>query len=175
MSFLEKELLFKFWAIKLKVFCKFFILKISLLFLYHLQNLELQSYILFSKVFQKKVFQERVCGLLIIQCCNCCSTTSGLEECDWGVGYSLVVVILCESYSGLKILLGEGGDVELGARTSKQISVFAIGLFVLFTCFHSLLYCRSILSQQDCIEHLKLLFRGIMRKEFRALHGVFGF
>ena len=30
---------------------------------------------------------------------------------------------------------GEGGDVELGARISKQISVFAIGLFVLFTCF----------------------------------------
>ena len=27
--------------------------------------------------------------------------------------------------SGLKILLGEGGDVELGARTSKHIFVFA--------------------------------------------------
>ena len=40
---------------------------------------------------------------------------------------------------------------------------------------HSFLYCQSILSQQDCIAHLKLLFRGITRKEFRALHGVFGF
>ena len=28
-------------------------------------------------------------------------------------------------YSGLEILLGEGGDVELGARTSKHIFVFA--------------------------------------------------
>ena len=27
--------------------------------------------------------------------------------------------------SGLEILLCEGGDVKLGARTSKQISVFA--------------------------------------------------
>ena len=27
--------------------------------------------------------------------------------------------------SGLEILLGEGGDVELGARTSKHIFVFA--------------------------------------------------
>ena len=27
--------------------------------------------------------------------------------------------------SGLQILLGEGGDVELGARTSKHILVFA--------------------------------------------------
>ena len=27
--------------------------------------------------------------------------------------------------SGLEILLGEGGDVELGARTSKHISLFA--------------------------------------------------
>ena len=29
------------------------------------------------------------------------------------------------SFSGLEILLGEGGDVELGARTSKHIIVFA--------------------------------------------------
>ena len=28
-------------------------------------------------------------------------------------------------YSGLEILLGEGGDVELGARTSEHIFVFA--------------------------------------------------
>ena len=46
-----------------------------------------------------------------------------------------MVVFLCESYSGSEILLGEGGDVELGARTSKQISVFAIGLLISFTCF----------------------------------------
>ena len=29
------------------------------------------------------------------------------------------------SFSELEILLGEGGDVELGARTSKHIFVFA--------------------------------------------------
>ena len=29
------------------------------------------------------------------------------------------------SFSGLEILLGEGGDVELGARISKHIFVFA--------------------------------------------------
>ena len=35
------------------------------------------------------------------------------------------VGVLCGQVSELEILLGEGGDVELGARTSKQISVFA--------------------------------------------------
>ena len=34
--------------------------------------------------------------------------------------------VLCEQASGFKILLGEGGDVELGARTSKQILLFAL-------------------------------------------------
>ena len=33
------------------------------------------------------------------------------------------VGVLGGQVSGLEILLGEGGDVELGARTSKQISV----------------------------------------------------
>ena len=41
--------------------------------------------------------------------------------------------------SGLKILLGEGRNVELGARTSKQISVFAFGLLVLFTFYSFIL------------------------------------
>ena len=35
------------------------------------------------------------------------------------------VGVLCGQVGGLKILLGEGGNVELGARTSKQISLFA--------------------------------------------------
>ena len=34
--------------------------------------------------------------------------------------------VLCGQASGFKILLGEGGDVELGARTSKQILLFAL-------------------------------------------------
>ena len=33
--------------------------------------------------------------------------------------------VLGGQVSGLEILLGEGGDVELGARTSKHILLFA--------------------------------------------------
>ena len=51
--------------------------------------------------------------------------------------------------SGLEILLGEGGDVELGARTSEHIFVFAfdpLSLNPLFICvvhsiIHSYLVC----------------------------------
>ena len=42
--------------------------------------------------------------------------------------------------SGLEILLCEGGDVELGARTSKQISVFAFDLLTL-TLSPLFVYC----------------------------------
>ena len=61
------------------------------------------------------------------------------------------------SFSGLEILLGEGGDVELGARTSKHIIVFAfdpislnpLSLFVLCIAlfilpYHS--YCLCCLA-----------------------------
>ena len=34
--------------------------------------------------------------------------------------------VLCGQASGLEILLCEGGDVELGARTSKHILLFAL-------------------------------------------------
>ena len=71
--------------------------------------------------------------------CNCYCPKSSVEVPFVGVLYGQA--------SGLEILLCEGGDIELGARTSKQISVFAIGLFVLFTSLYSLLYCRSILIQ----------------------------
>jgi len=54
-----------------------------------------------------------------------------------------VIVILCEYFSRSEILLGEGRDVELGARTSKQISVFAIGLLVFLT-FYSFILLLSI-------------------------------
>ena len=77
----------------------------------------------------------------------CGSTTSRLEECDWGVGYSLVVVILCGNSSGSKILLGEGGDVELGAEPrNKSLYLWLVYLCCLLS-IHSFLYCRSILSQ----------------------------
>ena len=56
------------------------------------------------------------------------------------VRYSLVVQILLGGGSlggsprgqdiGLEILLGEGGDVELGARTSEHIFVFVFDPFV---------------------------------------------
>ena len=60
-----------------------------------------------------------------------------------GVGYSLYCYcpkssvevpfagVLCGQESGVKILLGEGGDVELGARTSKHILLFALDLLTL--------------------------------------------
>jgi len=54
-----------------------------------------------------------------------------------------VIVILCKNYSGSKILLGERGNVELGARISKQISVFAFGLVISFT-FYSFILILSI-------------------------------
>ena len=41
------------------------------------------------------------------------------------------VGVLCGQASGLKILLCEGGDVELGARTSKHILLFALDLLTL--------------------------------------------
>ena len=77
-----------------------------------------------------------------------------------------MVVILCGSSSGSKILLGEGGDVELGARTSKQISVFAIGLLAsftyfifiaIFTCFIYLLSIYSYIVDQ--YSHNKIALR----------------
>ena len=48
------------------------------------------------------------------------------------------VGVLCGQVSGLEILLCEGGDVELCARTSKHIAVFA---FDPLTLTLSLLYC----------------------------------
>jgi len=36
------------------------------------------------------------------------------------------VGVLCGQASGLEILLWEGGDVELGARSSKHILLFAL-------------------------------------------------
>ena len=46
------------------------------------------------------------------------------------------------SYSGLEILLGEGGDIELGARTSKHILLFAFDPLVSKL---SLLFVQSII------------------------------
>ena len=62
-----------------------------------------------------------------------------------------------------------------------QLVILLLFLMIYLVCtsslhsFHFLLYCRSILIQEDCNTHLKLLSRGITRKEFRALHRVSGF
>ena len=47
--------------------------------------------------------------------------------------------------SGLKILLGEGGDVELGARTSKHILLFAFDPLTL-NSLSLYLCCASFIS-----------------------------
>ena len=49
--------------------------------------------------------------------------------------------VLCGQASGFEILLGEGGDVELGARTSKQILLFALDPLTLTLSLSLSLYC----------------------------------
>ena len=80
----------------------------------------------------------------------CCNKSSSVEVPSVGV--------LGGQDSGLEILLGEGGDVELGARTSKHIFVFAfdplslnslsLSLFVLciasFISYHIVYVCVSL-------------------------------
>jgi len=91
--------------------------------------------------------------------------------------YSIVVVIpLVESSSGLEILHGgEGGDVERWLEPRNKSLCLR-----LISCLSYLLYIHSFIVdlyslQQDCIEYLKLLSRGITRKKFRTLHGVYDF
>ena len=52
--------------------------------------------------------------------------------------------------SGLEILLGEGGDVELGARTSEHIIVFAFDLLPLNSLFF-ILCCASFIHIIYCL------------------------
>ena len=55
--------------------------------------------------------------------------------------------VLGGQVSGLEILLGEGGDVELGARTSKHIFVFAFDPLTLNSLYFVLCiisYCHII-------------------------------
>ena len=53
-----------------------------------------------------------------------------------------------DKISGLEILLGEGGDVELGARTSKQILLFAFDPLTLTLSF-TLCLASFILSYHN--------------------------
>ena len=73
------------------------------------------------------------------------------------------VGVLCGQVSGLEILLCEGGDVELCARTSKHIHVFAIdpltltlSLFYIVPCFNS--YCHIIYYMLDLFVCASLVF-----------------
>ena len=68
--------------------------------------------------------------------------------------------------SGLEILLGEGGDVELGARTSKQISLFAfdpltltLSLYIV-PLHHFILLIHIICLACLCVPHLCLTTRA---------------
>ena len=72
--------------------------------------------------------------------CGCLATGLPLSceaVFERGVRYSLccnkssLMEVPSVGDSGLEILLGEGGDVELGARTSKHILVFAFDLLSL--------------------------------------------
>ena len=65
----------------------------------------------------------------------CCNKSSSVEVPSVGV--------LGGRFSGLEILLGEGGDVELGAQTSKHIFVFAFDPLSSLTL--SLLFVHSII------------------------------
>ena len=61
--------------------------------------------------------------------------------------------------SGLEILLGEGGDVELGARTSKHIFMFAFDPLSLnplsFICVeHCIFHIIHIACVVPCIFHI---------------------
>ena len=69
--------------------------------------------------------------------------------------------VLCGQVSGLEILLCEGGDVELCARTSKHIRMFAfdpltltLSLFILclasFHIAHSYLYAWLVCVCLTC-------------------------
>ena len=68
--------------------------------------------------------------------------------------------------SGLEILLGEGGDVELGARTSKHILLFVFDPLTLtlslYICdlHHFILLIHVICLDCLCVPHLCLTTRA---------------
>ena len=68
---------------------------------------------------------------------GCICTKSSVEVPSVGV--------LGGQVSGLEILLGEGGDVELGARTSKHILLFAFNPLTLYS-LSLYLCCASFIS-----------------------------
>ena len=79
--------------------------------------------------------------------------------------------VLCGQASGLEILLGEGGDVELGARTSKQILLFALDPLALslyiVPCI--ILYCAFILIYLAwlCVHLLLVALECVLQLVFK--------
>ena len=76
------------------------------------------------------------------------------------------VGVLGGQVSGLEILLGEGGDVELGARTSKQISLFTfdpltLSLYFICALHYSYCYISIICLVCLCVPHLCLTTRAL--------------
>ena len=70
--------------------------------------------------------------------------------------------VLCGQVSGLKILLGEGGDVELGARTSKHILLFALDPLTLTLSLY-FVHCFTLpyhIHACLCVPHLCLTTRA---------------
>ena len=88
---------------------------------------------------------------------------------------------------------GEGGDVELCAWTSKQVSCICDCFFFCFTllaitytcvllwfalaihCYHHLYLSIFALSIKKAIDHLNTISREIQRRSSRALHNEFDF
>ena len=98
--------------------------------------------------------------------------------------------ILCGVLSGdsENASRGESGDVELGARISKHILVFAFSYLpklyslYIFHCY----YCSSIhawycsfvhtcIDPRELLKHLNFYKRAILRRSSRALHQKFSF
>ena len=84
------------------------------------------------------------------------------------------VGVLCGQASGLEILLCEGGDVELGARTSKHILLFALDPFALtlslyiVPCINS--YCSFIFICLACLSvHLLLIATSFLNSALSSL------
>ena len=61
------------------------------------------------------------------------------------------VGVLGGQVSGLEILLGKGGDVELGARTSKHIFVFAFDPLTLYPLSFICVVHHSFHSYHICL------------------------
>ena len=74
--------------------------------------------------------------------------------------------VLCGQVSGLEILLGEGGDVELGARTSKQILLFALDPLTLTFSLSLLCVLIHIAISYTC---LCVLLQLVLNSVFSSL------